>query len=386
MPVRPGPPSPSAFALLIGLSVLNHLVLAGVRIDVTLDALARGGSPATVGLLLALFALLPMVLSMSIGRLCDRVGTRRPMVIASGAMALAAALPAVAPGFAALTVTSAATGLAFGVFQIAAQHATAQIGRAEDRARRYSLLALGYSVSGMLGPLLAGLGIDHLGHRATFAFLALVPLVPFALLATGRIGPPQPAPHVDTAPAGGVFDLWRHRLLRRVLTLNVLFAIGWEMHTIFVPIYGAQLGLTAAQIGLTLAAFNAATFTVRFAMPWIAARFAETRVIGVALFVSAAAYFAYPFSQGAASLALASFALGLGLGAGQPMVLSLLAARAPPGRLGEVAGLRMTLIQAMAVGVPLAFGALGTAVGLAPVLWAVGAGLATGGAMARRSE
>ena len=67
-----------------------------------------------------------------------------------------------------------------------------------------------------------------------------------------------------------------------------------------------------------------------------------------------------------------SFALGLGLGSGQPMVMSLLSARAPPGRMGEVVGLRMTLIQSMSVAVPLAFGTLGSTLGLAPVFWGVG--------------
>jgi hypothetical protein len=44
----------------------------------------------------------------------------------------------------------------------------------------------------------------------------------------------------------------------------------------------------------------------------------------------------------------------------------------------------MSLLQSMAVAVPLAFGALGTGIGLIPVLWGVGACLATGGIVARK--
>lgn len=381
---RSGPGGPRSFARLVALGVLNHAVLAGLRVDVSLDALARGGSPATVGVLMALFALLPAILSVSIGRLCDRTGVRTPLILSSAALAVATALPALLPGFVALALAAAATGLAFGVFQIAAQHATAQMGDPVDRVRRYTLLALGYSVSGMAGPLVAGFGIDHAGHRATFALLAVIPLVPLALLTSGRIALPAPAPRTGEESARGHFDLWRDPSMRRVLVLNALFAIGWDLNTIFVPIYGAQIGLAAAEIGLVLAVFNAATFTVRFAMPWIASRHAETRVIGTALLVSAVAFFVFPFAQGVAGMSAVAYTLGLGLGAGQPMVLSLLASRAPPGRLGEAAGMRMTMIQSMAVGVPLAFGALGAVVGLAPVLWAVGAGLAAGGALVRR--
>jgi len=153
---------------------------------------------------------------------------------------------------------------------------------------------------------------------------------------------------------------------------------------VFVPIYGAQLGLTASQIGTVLAAFGFSTFLVRMAMPWMAAHATETQVIAAALFVSAAAYLAFPFAGGAVVLAVMSFALGLGLGAGQPMVMALLTTHAPPGRMGEIAGVRMSLLQSMAVAVPLAFGALGTGVGLVPVFWGVGACLATGGVAARK--
>jgi MFS family permease len=80
-----------------------------------------------------------------------------------------------------------------------------------------------------------------------------------------------------------------------------------------------------------------------------------------------------------------SFCLGLALGAGQPMVMAVLHAHAPPGRMGEAAGVRMSLVNSMAVAVPLLFGAIGGTVGLAPVLWFAGVFLTTGGILTRRA-
>ena len=57
-------------------------------------------------------------------------------------------------------------GLAFMVFHIAVQNAVAAISAPEDRAVNYSWLALGFSISGFLGPTTAGLAIDIVGHRA----------------------------------------------------------------------------------------------------------------------------------------------------------------------------------------------------------------------------
>ncbi len=128
-----------------------------------------------------------------------------------------------------------------------------------------------------------------------------------------------------------------------------------------------------------LSAFAAATFVVRFSMPAIARRMNEQQVLTAALLLAGAVYLVFPFSTSVPGLLLLSFTLGLGLGSGQPMVMSLLHTHAPPGRMGEAAGVRMSLVQSMAVAVPLVFGALGASVGIAPVFWSVGACLVTGG-------
>ena len=373
-----------AFAVLVALGIANHTVMSGARVEVSLDALARGASPATVGTLIALFALLPAAFGIAIGRYSDRVGARRPMIVGTLALVASIALPALLPGFPALFASAALVGFSFTLFLVPMQHVTGALGEPRKRAKRFSQIALAYSVSGMLGPLVAGFGIDHAGHRATYAILALVPLVPLAVFAAWRMTLPVPAAHEELGGARGMFDLVRVPTLRRLLAINALFSLGWDLHTVFVPIYGANLGLSASEIGTVLAAFGFSTFLVRMAMPWIATRATETQVIAAALFVAAAAYLAFPFAGGAAVLAVMSFSLGLGLGAGQPMVMALLTTHAPPGRMGEVAGVRMSLLQTMAVAVPLAFGALGTGIGLVPVLWGVGACLATGGVVARR--
>src|SRR6185295_17335998 len=69
--------------ILIVLAIANHSVLAGSRVVVSLDALSMGASPLTVGVLMALYALLPVLLSVAAGRISDRIGTRWPMRIGS---------------------------------------------------------------------------------------------------------------------------------------------------------------------------------------------------------------------------------------------------------------------------------------------------------------
>jgi MFS family permease len=371
------------FGVLIGLGICNHLVLTGSRVAVSLDALSLGANAATVGTLLALFALLPTLFAIPAGRLADRVGVRGPMLAGSIGVAGAAIIPTAVPGLPALFVTAVLLGVSFMAFQVATQYAAGEMGPTNARTRNFGVLAVGYSTSSIGGPLITGFMIDHIGFRAAFGLLALLPLVPIAVLGLNRV--PFPGPHPAHAAHAGsrTFELMRNPALRRVFLINGMITLAWELHTLFVPIYGNAIGLSASKIGVVLAAFAMATFTVRLSMPLISRHVPEHRVLTSALYLAALVYIAIPFSHDASTLMLLSFCLGLGLGVGQPMVMALLHSLAPPGRMGEAAGVRMSLMNSMAVAVPLVFGAVGGTIGLSPVLWSVGVALATGGYLTR---
>ena len=373
----------SPFGVLIALGISMHLVLTGLRVAVSLDALALGANAATVGSLLALFALLPMFFAIPAGRLADRVGVRGPMLTGSIGMASGAIIATFVPGLPALFATAMLAGVSFMAFQVAAQYATGEMGGPEARTRNFGFLALGYSTSSISGPLIAGFMIDNAGFRAAFGLLALVPLIPIAVLASNRVPFPGPHPAHASHAQTRMLDLIANGDLRRVFVINAMIALAWELHTLFVPIYGNAIGLSASRIGLILAAFAAATFSIRLTMPLIARRVPEHRVLTSAIYLAALVYLAIPFSRNVTTLMMLSFCLGLGLGVGQPMVMSLLHSLAPPGRMGEAAGMRMSLMNSMSVAVPLVFGVVGGSIGLSPVLWSVGVFLATGGWLTR---
>lgn len=371
--------------ILIGLGIANHSVLAGSRVVVSLDALSRGASPLTVGSLISLYALIPSLCSVMTGRLSDRLGVRPPMIVGSVVIAIGATLPFAFPGMPALFGAAALVGMGFMAFQLAAQNATGELGGPAQRTRNFNLLSLGYSTSGFIGPLVAGFTIDHFGYRVAFGVFALVPFVALAVLVRGRLQLPGRHPHAGGANHGGVLALLRHKTLRRVFAINALMSLSWDLHTLFVPIYGERIGLSASQIGLLLASFAAATFVVRFSMRAIARRFTEQQVLTLAMFVAGAVYVVFPFSTSFSQLMLLSFVLGFGLGSGQPMVMSLLHMHTPPGRIGEAVGVRMTLVNSLAFAMPLVLGGLGASIGIGPVFWSAGACLLSGGFLSRRS-
>src|SRR5829696_7049086 len=163
-------------AYFVLLNVLGHLCFVGSRMTTTLFALDLGASAFTVGLLVALFAVLPMFLSVSAGRLIDRVGARRPVMICLATLALAAALPFLFPSVTVLYFSSPLLGTSFMFLHIAMNSVFGSYATPERRAVIFSWLSLGFSISNSLGPLVAGYAIEAFGHAGAMMALAVFPL------------------------------------------------------------------------------------------------------------------------------------------------------------------------------------------------------------------
>ena len=367
----------------VALNALGHLAFVGCRMTTTLFALQLGASEFTVGVLMSLFALLPTFLSVSAGRLIDRTGPLRPLEVSMGTLALAAALPFAFPSLVTLYFSTSLLGVSFMYVHIAMNSVFGAHGSPEQRAVNFSWLALGFSISNSIGPLVAGYAIDGLGHAKAFALLAMFPAIALALLWVRKAPLPRPE-HVPLAKRAGVLDLLRIPGLRQTFWVSLLLATGWDLYTFIVPLYGARIGLSAAAIGVILSTFALATLTVRLAMPVLIKRLKQWVIIFAALGISGTCYLLFPFAQSVPPLLLLSFVLGLGLGSAQPVIMSLLYAASPPGRQGEAVGLRTSLLNGSHTLIPLASGAASTAVGMAPVFWLLAAGLLGGAWFARR--
>ena len=349
----------------------------------TLFALQLGASEAVVGILMSLFALLPMLLSISAGRLIDRLGPTRPLAFSFGFLALATALPFAFPSLGALYVSTTLLGVSFMYVHIAMNSVFGAHGSPEQRALNFSWLALGFSISNSIGPLVAGYAIDGFGHANAFAVLAVFPVIALVLLWVRK----RPLPRPEQGPLAkrtGVLDLLRIPGLRQTFWVSLLLATGWDLFTFIIPLYGARIGLSAAAIGVILSTFAVATLTVRTIMPFVIKKLRQWTIIFSALAISGTCYLAFPLAQSVPLLLLLSFVLGLGLGSAQPVIMSLLYAASPPGRQGEAVGLRTSLLNGSHTLIPLASGAASTAVGMAPVFWVLAACLLGGAWFARK--
>jgi predicted MFS family arabinose efflux permease len=371
-------------ALIVVTTVLAHSAYNGSRLAISLNALSMGASALTVGVLMSLFAALPMMLSIASGRLVDRIGVRRPILLSVAFLALAVALPGVAPGILALHIAAAGIGTGFMLFHIGVQHAVGEMSSAAQRKDNFGWLALGFSISNFIGPTFSGLAIDTLGFRETFCLLALFAVASLALLVSRRKSLPHKPHHERNAEVRSTWELMRNVELRRLFVVSGLLASAWDLFVFVMPIYGTSIGLSASTIGLILGSFAAATFAVRLALPWISRRMREWPMITTTFCIACVAYALFPTVQAVTLLAAIAFLLGLGLGATQPSIMALLFTAVPAGRAGEAVGIRSVVLNASHTVLPLLFGGVGAALGMLPVFWTMSLALAGGGWFANR--
>ncbi len=222
-----------------------------------------------------------------------------------------------------------------------------------------------------------------------FALLAMLPLAPFMVIWLNKLAFPNARKHhskkAGGQTGGGVLQLLRGKNLRRIYGVSVLSASIWNIFLFLMPIYGAQIGLSASTIGMIIGSFSFGTIVVRVLVPLLTRRFTPWQLLIMALVFASTSFLGFPAVTGAPMLMLFSFWLGMGLGLSGPLSLSLLHDASPPDRIGEVVGLRVMLMNGSQTAVPLFAGAIGAALGVAPVFWVLAATL-LGGSYAVRHQ
>lgn len=364
-----------------------HAAMAGLRMAAPLQALREGYSAWTVGLLLALFAAAPVLLALHAGRLADRHGYHRPVRIAS-LLALGGALAAVAStfvdgawhfGLLCLAATLAGSGANMGMLTIQRTAGLAAHDAAE-RVRVFSWLSVAPAFSNVVGPVAVGFAIDLAGFTAAYALMLVLPLATlWAARAVPRTAPPAAAREDRTA-----WDLLATPGMKRLLLVNWLLSMCWDVHGFAVPILGHERGFSATTIGLVLGTFTLSVTGVRLLLPSLAHRLSAVQVVRGAMLGTALVFALYPLAATPWAMGACAVVLGVTLGCVQPMIMTMLHHITPDERHGEALAFRSMAINASSTLMPLLFGAIGTVVGAAVLFWAVGGAVGSGSWLARR--
>jgi MFS family permease len=363
------------------LAFFNVASVQAARVLVALYALKLGAEPAAVGVLAAMFSVLPLLLAVTTGRLLDRFGSVWLIVFGATAGGVGMLAAYALPNLTAIFAAALMMGFSVVFFNLSTQNLVGLLSSPGERARNYSNFSLANSLGNFVGPMFAGFSIDHSGHALACLYLAIFTLAPVPLvLAWGR-ALPGGAPQAERK--GSIASMLAEPGVRTTLVSGSLQMTGESLFQFYMPIYMHAIELSASVIGVVLAMYAAAAFVVRLALPRLIERLNAERLLSYAFFLCAASLIVMPVFRGAAMLGCMSFLFGLGMGCCGPIVTMLMFGNAPPGRSGEALGLKVTANHFAKLTTPMVFGAVASAFGLAPVFWITAIMLAAGGAVSR---
>ena len=366
--------------LTFSVAFLGFVCISAARVVLSLYALDLGAQPFAIGVLVAMFYVFPLLFSWPIGALSDRVGPRGPLMIGALCGAGGMLVPYFVHSMAALYIAAALSGLALAILHVLVQNLVGIISKPAERTRNFSSFSMIGAATNFVGPLIAGLAIDHTGFATACLFVVGIWLASgVLLLARGKV---LPVSKRHTGPRTHILETLNNREIWRTLTTSSLAQLGTDLYQFYLPIHGHAVGLSATAIGIVLSSFAIASFAVRSVLTRLVGRFGDEKLLAYSFYLGAAGFILVPFCHSALPLALVSFVFGCGMGCGQPITLMLMFSHSQAGRTGETLGLRLTVNNLMRVVGPALFGSIGSAFGLFAVFWVNALVMGAGGVMA----
>ena len=355
---------------LCGAQVCIHGAMTGMRMAVPLLLLSQNSHQSMIGVVLALFALAQVLLLLPAGRFADRHGLKLPITLCVAASTAGLWLSSLWPGLLVLCVAAPLCGAAAGVANLSIQR---HLGRAahspQEIRRRFSWLAIAPASAHFVGPILTGVALDLGGFRVAFALLGALPLVAWLLVRPTREVLDTEHETRERRPA---WELLQGPMVRRLLFMNWLMSMSWDLHAFLVPVLGHERDLPASVIGTIVGSFAVGAALVRLAMPVLGSRLREWVLITGACGTTAALLAVYPFAHSALAMGACSLLLGMAHGSVQPMVTTMLHHVTPRHRHGEAIAMRLVTVNASMVAVPPLLGLVSASLGVSVMFWGLG--------------
>lgn len=371
---------------------LLHCGFISSRVITTLYALHNGQPAWIVGVILSVYAAVPALISIHVGKWIDRIGVKIPIIIACLLICVACAVPIFFPyetfGIKPIYITCLLAGTGFVFALISGQGLIGHLTTNKTRATGFTFQSMAFSASGAAGPVIAGYLIDEKNYYWAYGGalgFALAAALVFLLISRG-LPSSLNANKQKKVEKHSLFELFKHPLIRNVLLASALVSMAWDLQAFMIPVYGTEIGLDAVAIGWLLSVFSVCSFAVRALMPILSHHFKEWSIIIFVLVSTGVSYLIFPFTTSLAVLFVLCGWLGASLGASQPNVLSLLHQVTPEERIGEAIGIRTMLMNSSHTVLPLLFGFGGSVIGAAAAFWSLGATMILGAFGVQRSN
>lgn len=384
--------------LLVAAAVCTQTGVYLLRPVTTYKLIDLGAGATSVGLVTAIYALVPLVAALALGRLSDRT-TRLRLMVLVGALILVAGgvLLALAQSLVLVAVANAILGIGHLVFTIAGQSSIARYARADQLDFGFGWFTAAYSAGQMIGPLgvtllLGSQAATRTGEVSLALWLGAiitagaVPLMFFSSRAfqprqQGSAGPeageqtadPQPetnAPDTTEPEKARVRSILSNGDIRAAMLSSLALLAVLDILVAFLPLVGEEHGVAPAWIGVLLAVRGVSSIISRVFLPYFSHRFDRRLLVFVSVLGAGLSLIFPPIVLDWMWLA-ALFMLisGFFLGLGQPLTMALITSSVPSAWRGSALAMRLMGNRIGQVAMPLIAGVIAAPAGPAAAIW-----------------
>lgn len=336
-----------------------------------------------IGMITACYSITPLILAIFAGRYIDRYGERIPLFIGSLGILVSLSLPSIFPKIPILYISQILLGGSQLLAILSIQNGVNKSVSNQNRDRVVGSFSFFSSIGMLLGPLMGGYASEHLGFQKSFMLLALVPL---ATLIISLFVPTSNGirNHPKQKKSNGFKELFLIPSLGKSIIVSMIILSALDIFYVYFPLFAQSLGFKPSQIGWILAAQSVGNSLSRFFMPKLVQQYGRVTILWMFMGIGALAYGTIPFMHHFVFLFFTALVLGAGLGVTQPLTIILSYNASPPGRTGEVLGMRLASNRLAQTIIPFFFASLSNVIGLGPIFFIKSFLLVTGALLARR--
>jgi MFS family permease len=372
------------WALLINVALAQASIYV-MRPMITYRALENGASGYQIGLIASIYALVPLVIAVQMGRWVGRIG-EVPLLLTGCISFIALGLAfAFLNNIVAIAAATALAGIAHLSNVAASQAMVASRSPHELQDQNFGYFSFSTSMGHTFGPMLGGIiagssGVLPRSSTSAFVFasiLALLAIVPFFLFK----GLKEVRSQEERDAAGSIRarDVIKRPGIKPAIWTSLAVASTNDVLVVILPLVGTELGISPVVIGAILSIRSASAMVSRFSLGRLTKRFGSANVMNFSIIISAIFLFASAYASTAVTLGVVMAMIGFLLGIGQPLTMSIVSKKTPIEERAMAISIRLFGNRLGQFLVPLGAGALAAPFGAGAVFVGLAALIASAG-------
>jgi MFS family permease len=311
-------------------------------------ALELDASPTIIGFIAAMYALFPVLLALTFGRLVGRVGEGRFVIVGTLFIGVSALVLLFADSLVIVAIGAALSGLAHLACMIGGQTMVALKSPADKYDEYFGKYTFSASLGQMIGPIAATLvagstGVIPRSTSAAFALALGLSALAMAPVFSWRTHTPTViAEHGDKGTLGAAAALLKKPGMFAAVFTSLAISSTADILVVFLPLYGSENQFSAFSIGVIISIRAATSMTSRYFLGRLSARFSTKQLLVGSNVISVFACAAMAFAPNPIILGAIVAIAGFSLGVGQPLTMSAVSQLSLPQERALAVSTRLT--------------------------------------------